>query len=214
VLYSHPQELKKYRELEAAAPGVLRFIVTSSGRVLTDEPLAAIEAKGSTLSVDNAVGEIRLIEVNGPPKSLVQANGVIKEPYCQERCDQELYSCLNDWCDPRGDSCSLCYIWYNDCVMMCPDVCTDPRSVTTYNTATPVAVVGYYGSSCRTNLGVKSLWENITVRYRIDTYERSENCDGSYSDRWVTSYDQYHTCWNNTHYYCSYSTGTPPFPRC
>lgn len=189
-----------------------RTLVTSDGRVVTDELFAVIETNSGELLLDNTVDTVSQIAVSSPSKSRMQVERVSKEPYCHERCDQDLYSCL-DWCDPRGDSCELCYTWYDDCLAECPDVCTDPRSVTTHTTRTPVGYT-YYSSSCRSQYGSTTLWDNISIRYRVDNWERTVNCDGSYSDRWLSSHDTYVNCWTNSGQYCSYSVGAPPSPRC
>ncbi|HEX7152998.1 MAG TPA: hypothetical protein VF618_16030 [Thermoanaerobaculia bacterium] len=213
VLYSHPQELTKYRALEAAKPGALRFVAIAAGRLLTDEPFAAIDQKSAQLSVASAIGEIREIKVSGPLKTRTQVEGVVKEPYCQARCDADLDQCLNYWCDPRGDSCSLCYIWYNDCVMMCPDICVDPRSVTTYTTRT-VQNVYFYSSACHYGFGGGERWDQVSVTYVHNRWERTTNCDGSYTDRWLGSYTSSNLCWSNSGQRCSFPSGSPGFPRC
>jgi hypothetical protein len=109
VLFTHPDELKRLRAIEAKTPGSLRFIALAGGRVVTDEPFANIEASGAKLSTEAAIGEIREIEARpAARKPLARALG--KDPDCTYWCDVQQNSCL-EWCDPRGDSCTQCYTW-------------------------------------------------------------------------------------------------------
>ncbi|HEV7921611.1 MAG TPA: hypothetical protein VGR02_12555 [Thermoanaerobaculia bacterium] len=211
VLFTHPAELTRLRTLETATPGSLRFIALVQGRVVTDEPFAAIEAGGAKLSPEAAVGEIREVEVRAVRKPLVRALG--KDPDCTYWCDVQQNSCL-EWCDPRGDSCNQCYTWYNDCWSQCGDVCSD--ATTTYTTYTPTSTTNL-GWRCVANsypAPIGKRWDRVTVTYVVTNYQRTQHCDGNYTDTPTGSYNTTMTCWKRTNINCGPSDMLPDSNIC
>jgi hypothetical protein len=209
VLFTHPDELKRLRSIEAEKPGSLRFLALIDGRVVTDEPFASIEARSATLSLEAAIGQVQEIEVRATPKPRVRT--LSKDPACTEHCDTMLNSCL-EWCDPRGDSCVQCYTWYNDCWSQCgdiPDPCTEPKSTSTYSTTTYDSGVPY-GTNCY----VGKQWTYWSLRFLVTDYIRTEHCDGSHTDTFVGSHYVYTDCWVNTGYSCYGGFSFTPNPRC
>ena len=147
VLFTHPAELTRLRAIETSAPGSLRFMAMIGERVLTDEPFAEIEARGTMLTPDTVVGEIRTVEARKSPKLRVATES--KDPVCTEPCDVMLASCL-EWADPRGSDANQCYSWHYSCSIPCgdvPDPCTEPKSTSTYSVTTLTAS-SLIGSVC------------------------------------------------------------------
>ncbi|HKO56686.1 MAG TPA: hypothetical protein VJ276_12480 [Thermoanaerobaculia bacterium] len=196
VLFTHPDELTRLRTIESETPG-LRFIALLDGRVIADEPFASIEKRGKTLSLDAAIGQVQEVEVRAVKKPLVKAETIIKDPECMSWCDQQLAQCL-DWCDPRGSDCNLCYTWYHDCSVPCPDVCVEPKSTSTYNNVTLVSATPF-GNGCYRG----EVWTHWSNHYLVSVYQRTTHCDNSYTDTFQYSYYQDTDCWINTHSFCT-----------
>ena len=217
VLFTHPAELTRLREIETTMPGGLRFMAMIGQHVLTDEPFAEIEARGATLSLDAAVGEIRTVEARKSPRLRIVTQS--KDPICAEQCDTALASCL-EWADPRGSDANLCYSWHWSCWSQCgdiPDPCTEPKSTSTYTTNT-LLVSSYIGSVCAPvfwppNSGNK-YWDHYSRLYRVDHYTRTVHCDDSYTDTLTNSTSAYATCWSPTFYSCGFAVGGQPSPVC
>jgi hypothetical protein len=209
VLFTHPDEIKRLRAIEAQTPGSLRFLSFLAGRLITDEPLADIEARGAKTTMDAAVGQISEVEVKPAPKLRVSAND---EDPCWEHCNVQYASCL-DWCDPRGDSCTQCEVWYHDCWIECPAPvvpCSEPKKVSNYDVYSVDSAMWYGQWSCVAG----QQWDYITIRYLVTTYQRTEHCDGSHTDTWVGSRYEYRDCWANTGYYCYPSNSYFVYPQC
>lgn len=212
VLFTHPDEIKKLRTIEAETPGSLRFISLIEERVITDEPFAAIEAGGAKAALASAVGEIAEVEVKAPPRLRVRANDFYEDDPCWQQCNVSYQSCL-EWCDPRGDSCTLCEIWYHDCYIECPSPpasCSEPKSTSTVTSRTPVAA--YWAGQSACVFGWE--WDYDAVTYQITIYQRTEHCDGSHTDVAISSYYQTIYCWYQTFYSCYPNTATSVFPQC
>ncbi|HEX7151896.1 MAG TPA: hypothetical protein VF618_10440 [Thermoanaerobaculia bacterium] len=212
VLATHPQELTKLRKLETEKPGSLRFLVAAGERLLADEPFAAVDAGSAKLSLDSAIGSLVSVAIDPAPKTRLQTQGMYRDPECMSWCDMQFNSCM-EWCDPRGSDCNLCYTWYNDCSIPCPWVCYDPKSVTTHETRTATSVYTF-NSRCHSGFFGNQRWDQVSVTYRVDVWERTTNCDDSYTDRFLYSYNTSQTCWYNTGYSCSFPSGSPGYPRC
>ncbi|HKO56685.1 MAG TPA: hypothetical protein VJ276_12475 [Thermoanaerobaculia bacterium] len=208
LLYTHPDQLKRLRAIEAEKPGSLRFISRVHGRVLTDAAFADIEAAGTELSTESAIGQAWQIVVRPSPKIFTKTD--YKEPYCADHCDVALNSCL-EWCDPRGD-CSFCYTQYNDCWSQCPDLpdpCYEPKSESDY-TVTTLYVAYPAGSTCYI-----WHWTDWYKQYQHATYHRVVHCDNSYTDTYTGSTYTSGYCWVNDHTSCSPSLCCgPPTPQC
>ena len=210
VLFTHPSEIQRLRTIEAQTPGSLRFLSFIEGRVITDEPFAAIEAQGAKASLQEAVGEVSEVEVKATPRLRVRANDFYEDDPCWQHCNVQYASCL-DWCDPRGDSCTQCEIWYHDCYIECPSPpCSDPVSVSTYTNYSAVTAYWYGQQSCVAG----QRWDYITVHYLVTVYQRTEHCDGSHTDVFSYSYYQDVACWTNTHISCYPTTSYFVYPQC
>jgi hypothetical protein len=138
--------------------------------------------------------------------------GLIKDPACTSWCEQELEWCLS-WCDPRTRECTECDFTYQSCVSSCPTICVEPRSVTTFTTQTRLGAT-VSGSACHSSFAGPQRWDRLNVHYRVDTWERTTKCDGTYTDRLLGSHETYQLCWSNSGAYCSFPSGSPGYPRC
>lgn len=212
VLATHAKELLNLRQIESEKPGSLRFIARAGERLLTDQPFAALDAQSATLGVETAIGILVSVSIDPAPRTRVQAQGLYRDPTCMSWCDSQFNSCM-EWCDPRGSECNLCYTWYNDCSLQCPMVCEDPKSVTQHETRT-VTSIWTYNSACHSGFFGPERWNYANITYRVSRWERTTNCDDSYTDRFLYSYDTSQTCWYNTYNYCPVPFGSPGFPRC
>jgi hypothetical protein len=209
VLFTHPDELKRLRTIEGQTPGSLRFISLIEGRVITDEPLGAIEAQGANASLDSAVGEVAEIEVKPAPRLRLQADSYYDEDPCWVDCNSRHDQCL-DWCDPRSDECSRCETWYHDCIQWCPVPCSEPRSVSTYKNYYAQSAYWYGQSSCQ--FGQR--YDYLVIHYRVDVFQRTEHCDGSHTDVYSYTYYEDVACWNNSYVPCSPSSPYFVSPLC
>jgi hypothetical protein len=215
VLSAHGEDLAKLREAEARKPGSLRFLVFAGQRLLTDEPFASIDARSTKLSADSAVGEVRQVDFRPEAKapSAVRAEGVGYDQACMDDCQMRLDSCL-EWCDPRGDSCNQCYTWYHDCYIFCPTVCTEPKSVKNVTTYSSLGST-YSASVCRYDAFRNPRWFDYrTTRVLVTTWQRTEHCDGSYTDVYVSSYETTTSCWSKSIQSCPFPTNGVPYPLC
>lgn len=205
VLFTHPTELRQLRE-EAAN---LQVIVRANGRLIIDEPFVAIDARGSRLSPADAIGDLREVKTYPKLAKRVAAQGMYYDPYCMDYCDTQYNSCLQ-WCDPRGDSCTQCEIWYHDCYTQCPILCEDPKNVSTYTVQTPVSYTQILTQCVRNYQGPAEIghtWIQYSTVIRTDTYQRTEYCNGSYTDTLTsTSYNTI-TCWKPTTQLCAHPPG-------
>jgi hypothetical protein len=211
VLASHSAELKKLREREAKTPGSVQFFVKANGKVIADEPLSAIEARSKTLSLEAATGEIREIRTFAEPKKRIATEGQYYDPDCIYWCDVQFNSCM-EWCDPRGSDCNQCYTWYHDCSTQCPILCEEPKNVTYYDSYSQPQSAMWQDTACLsqwhpTTYGQR--WNNYYVTYTVYHYERTEHCDGSYTDRFLWSSSTGTSCWQNSYATCYYTDGYP-----
>ncbi len=208
LLFTHPDQLKRLRAIEAERPGSLRFISRVQGRVLLDAAFADVVAAGTDLSMESAIGQPSQVTVRQSPKILTKTD--YKEPYCADHCEVTLNSCL-DWCDPRGD-CSFCYTQYNDCWSQCPDLpdpCYEPKSESNYVVDT-LRQAYVLNTVCRI-----WTWQYWTHYWEHATWHRVTHCDNSYTDTYVSSTYEWKDCWVNTHVNCSPSTYySLPSPEC
>jgi hypothetical protein len=194
VLFTHPEELRQFRE-DAEN---LRIVMRADDRVVLDEPFAAVDTRGALLSRRHAIGELR--EVKQYPKRVgrISADDQYYEPYCMEHCDTQYNSCLQ-WCDPRGDSCTQCEIWYHDCWIQCPIVCSDLKSDTYETRYTALYYTEYHDSACLLYItspqGSATWWDDYTMRYRVDTIRTTEYCSGVIVTQVVSSYETDLRCW-------------------
>ena len=213
VLFTHPAELTRLREIEASTPGSLRFMAMIGERVLTDEPFAEIEARGTMLSLDSSVGEIRTVEARKSPRLRISAE--YKDPVCAEQCDAALASCL-DWADPRGSDANLCYSWHWSCWSQCgdlPDPCIEPKSTSTYTTTTVVSSF-VIGSVCAPTFFGPRYWNQYGRTVRTDTYTRTVHCDNSYTDTLTNTTSAFGACWSPSSQSCGAITQGQPSPVC
>ena len=213
VLFTHPAELFRLREIEASRPGSLRFMAMIGERVLTDEPFAEIEARGTMLSLESAVGEIRTVEARQSPRLRLGAE--YKDPVCAEQCDTMLASCL-DWADPRGSDANICYSWHWSCWSQCgdlPDPCIEPKSTSTYTTKTLVSAFVISSVCAPTFFGPK-YWNHYGRSHRIDTYTRTVHCDNSYTDTLTGTTSVFEACWLPSSQSCPSIVQGQPSPVC
>jgi hypothetical protein len=207
VLRTHADELKRLRSIEAENAGSLRFIASVDGRVITDAPFAAMDELSAAQSVGSIIGEAR--SVSSRPAAKLRAQSQAREPSCVANCDQQYSQCL-EWCDPRGSECSLCYGWYNDCLYSCPQVCSEPKSVSTYNVRVPQSSTLVSTSCLKQGINAPTRWERRSVVSIVYTYQRTQHCDGSYTDVLTGSQYETKTCWYYTLTPCSLSQGAAP----
>lgn len=193
VLADHPGELRHLRKREAAHPGSIRLGLWLGDQLLQELSLRELEEGARSLAplAQPAAGITRQVEVlagGGPGRITSKAYEEGRDPACVQHCDDERYFCYTEICDPRG-SCEYCEQYYNDCVLSCPEVCVDPKRVYTFTTLTYVGSYAH-GTKCFEDSNpydfigdLYRLWEDVFLER---TYERTEYCNGSYSDRLVS----------------------------
>ncbi|HEV2852212.1 MAG TPA: hypothetical protein VHC97_05350 [Thermoanaerobaculia bacterium] len=170
-LAHHQNELAQLRKLEAEA---LRFTVSARGKVIVDVPFADADRGSARLAGGGpVVGESRSVEV----KLRDPRKGMQPDPECESACNDAFLEC-DYYCDHRG-SCSYCNDQYSWCVFQCPQVCTEPKAV--YDVYTPWTYIGSYnhGNICINYTYAYIFWEDVDRRY---VYQRTEHCDGTYTD--------------------------------
>ncbi|HEX7809987.1 MAG TPA: hypothetical protein VF608_14720 [Thermoanaerobaculia bacterium] len=207
VLRTHADELKRLRSIEAENAGSLRFIASVDGRVITDAPFAMMDELRAAMSIGSIIGETR--SVNSRPAAKLRAQSQAWEPSCVANCEAQYSQCL-EWCDPRGSECSQCYEWYNDCLYSCPQVCSEPKSVTTYNVRVPQSSTLVTTSCLKQGTSAPTRWERRSVVSIVYTYQRTEHCNGSYTDVLTGSTYDTQLCWYYTATPCSPSQGLAP----
>jgi hypothetical protein len=208
VLVTHEKELAQLRAIEAERPGSLRFIALVEGRVVTDEPFAAIEKRAKDLSPRSAVGEVFEVKVRPEPELSLRTLDA-----CTENCDYQYQECYAR-CDERGDSCARCSDDYNNCLRYCPQPCTEPKSVSSYTIWVPTNYA-YFGQKGCFSAFHPTTWgreyEYRYVYYSVRTYQRTTHCNGSYTDTLTGQYTTAGWCWWETFWSCSPTTGRIPY---
>jgi hypothetical protein len=191
-LGQHTKELAQIRKMDAANPGLLRFVVAAGDRTLAN--VSFQEADGSSLGTNAPVGDSRQVEMKMPGASRIATNGMQPDPECESACNDTYVQCYYEICDQRGD-CSYCWTDYQYCAASCPQVCVEPKSVSTYNTSW--TYIGTYnnGQICVNNYAY-FLLEDVDRRY---VYQRTTHCDNSYTD--VLQSTQYRSS------FCKYPLG-------
>lgn len=123
------------------------------------------------------------------------AKGVYRDPDCVAACDAELDFCLNQRCDPRGDDCTLCYIYYNDSILNCPMICEDPKKVEDYTTQT-LAGTQYIGpSGCYHSLaGGNYNYAQYQYTIKNTQYRKTTYCNGTTSTQELSYWYTYTSC--------------------
>jgi hypothetical protein len=185
ILADHPLVLRRVRELEGANPLSVRLRITSDGAPDLERTLAELETRSRKMNAARGITSRTslTISLRGPR---VATDG--NDPECNQQCSDAREFCYTDICDPRG-SCYFCEVQYNDCVNTCPDACTEPKDV--YEVYGPWNYYGssYLGTSCFENANIYDnvghlydAWQNT---YRRNVYERTEHCDGTYTDTFV-----------------------------
>jgi hypothetical protein len=199
VLGSHAKELERLRRMEASRPGSLRLAVRLGDRLVDElawKDLEERQAKWAAVSA-SPVGFTRQVDVilGGAFGSLSRKGYEAgRDPACVQQCDDERSFCYTDRCDPRG-SCQFCEEYYDDCVISCPEVCVDPKRVYNYQTSTYAGSSYSPGSQCFIGSFFDDLYRLREDDYLVRTYERTEYCNGSYSDRLVGQQYQGYLCW-------------------
>jgi hypothetical protein len=178
-LANHEKELGQIRKLAAAKPGTLRFTVSIGERVIADVPFAAADRGSANLAEGGAiVGQSTTVDVNIRDPRKIAPTGMQPDPECEAACNDTYVECYYVICDQRGD-CSYCWEDYEYCAASCPQICVEPKSVSTYNTSWQY--IGSYnlGNICLQNWYAYIFWEDVERRY---VYQRTEHCDGTYTD--------------------------------
>jgi len=173
-LAHHQSELAQLRKLAGAEAESLRFSVSARCKVLLDVPFIDAD-RGSSRLADGelAVGESRSVDV----KLRDPRKGMQPDPDCESACSDAFLEC-DYYCDHRG-SCSYCNDQYSWCVFQCPQVCVEPKSV--HDVYSSWTYIGSYnnGTICIANAYAYIFWEDVERR---NVYQRTEHCDGSYTD--------------------------------
>jgi hypothetical protein len=130
-------------------------------------------------------------QVSRPPAT----KGVYTDPYCADECASEEDVCLNQRCDPRGDDCQYCYVYYNDCMLSCPTVCEDPRSVNDTTTQSVVSTQSTGAFGCYNSLfGGSFYYGQIQATIKNTTVRHTTNCDYTTSDQVLSVWYTYSSC--------------------
>jgi hypothetical protein len=213
VLFTHPNELKRLRAIETLQPGSLRFLALVAGQTVTSEPFAAIEAQGTKLSVNAAVGEVSAVEARPAAKT---RGGLFVHALdqCTDDCDAAYTDCLQ-WCDERSNSCYQCWLDYQACTSNCQPSCTEPKSTSDYSTST-FTNVSYYGyDTCYARFpNANTEWEEFYVTRQVTTFHRVVHCDDSYTDTQTGQSSTSYWCWYDTGHSCTTFNTISPIPEC
>ena len=109
---------------------------------------------------------------------------------------------------------AICSNQWSTCLHYCPQPCTEPKSVSTYQVWTPTSYAYFGTSGCFSPFHPSSYGTTYEYRYMyytVTTYQRTEHCDGSYT---IVQTGQYNTsgwCWWETYWSCGPTTGYVPY---
>ena len=215
VLVTHPAELKRLRAMEAKTPGSLQFTATIDGRVITDQPFAAMDVAKPFVKPEFAVGVPRQVDVNldAKPPRVATNLGMVPDPTCADNCWEQYLACY-ERCDERGDSCAICSREYSDCLYYCPQICEEPKAVyyVDVRTIDAIYLIGYECYTTDFYPGyIGDLYEELEIIFTITRYQRTEHCDGTYTDVYVSSFTGFEDCWELVaEYGCFDPIGWPP----
>ncbi|HEX7154285.1 MAG TPA: hypothetical protein VF618_22545 [Thermoanaerobaculia bacterium] len=190
-LSQYPKELAQIRRLDAANHGALRFTVSAGEQILVN--VAFQEADGGSVGTNAAVGVSSKIEMK-IPRPRIATDGMEPDPECEQACHDTYVDCYYNICDQRGN-CSYCWTDYQYCAESCPQICVEPKSVSTVTTSWTQIGSYNHGQIC-VNGYAYLLIEMVDRRY---VYQRTTHCDNSYTD--VLQETQYRSRW------CKYPLG-------
>jgi hypothetical protein len=217
ILNGHSKEVERLHAVAAQQPGTVKVVITSGDEVVSEVCLDDLET-GKTVTRP-PIGHARLftISINAPRLKAVTQD-FQPDPDCAQACYDDWYFCETERCDQRG-SCAYCDEYYQDCYYSCPQVCVDPKNVYNWNS------VSYQGSSwlgqnCYENWFTGDVWGDLWTHYidvyQVTPYQRTEYCNGTYTDvQTGSSYYYYDDCWSDTYPNgCTYPSGNPPYNQC
>ncbi|MGZ5459343.1 MAG: hypothetical protein ACXWN1_22100 [Thermoanaerobaculia bacterium] len=207
ILNDHQKELLKIRALEAEQHASVKVQVLGAPVDVPERSLAEIETRSRMLESVPTAGMTKSVQVSlaaARRGSRIAANWT-PDPECVQQCDDERQFCYEDRCDPRG-SCEFCEQYWRDCYYSCPEVCTEPKDV--YNVFGNWTYIGtnYLGNACldiypHNGIGTShSRWQYVA---RLNVYQRTEHCDGTYTDVFTGYTYEYYYCYTSNGYNCN-----------
>lgn len=170
-------------------------------------------------TVSQPLGEVRTFASDAAPTARPDAppsphTKGYYDPTCLANCDANRDYCYQTEPSCEGvDYCDVCENQWSACRNGCW-VCTDPKSVSEYNTSW-IKSATWVGSDCLATLYTPNYWwDYYNLVIENSRWRRTEYCDGSHTDTWLYSWDTYGSCMRNTYWSCSYSYGQPWPPYC
>ena len=136
------------------------------------------------------VGSSRDVTVKLSDPLKVATEGMVPEPVCAAGCEYTFYECYAN-CDENGPGCPWCQTEYTSCLLFCPQVCVEPKSVYYTYTAWALTSTSNLGNICVGNASAYVLFQQF---FRRSKYQRTVHCDDSYTDVFVNYEYQYSYC--------------------
>jgi hypothetical protein len=145
-------------------------------------------------------------EASGAPRK-DPLSGLLKD--CTTSCQSDFYSCMSSVC-PGQEECEYCNQEFSTCYSNCspPPTCTDPKSVSNYNTST-LTNVQWTGSACLGNSPYDTIfwwYDHDNLTYRTDHYTVTTYCDGHSTSSYYSTYSSFY-CWHPTYGQCFWPDG-------
>ncbi len=134
-------------------------------------------------------------------------SGLLKD--CTSDCQSQFYSCMSSVCAGQ-EECDYCNEEFATCDSGCPPpICTDPKSVSSYNTSPTLTNVQWTGSECLGDSPYATFfqwYDHDYLTYRTDHYTVTTYCDGHTTSSYYSTYSTFY-CWNPSYGQCYYPDG-------
>ncbi len=134
-------------------------------------------------------------------------SGLLKD--CTSNCQSQFYSCMSSVCAGQ-EECDYCNQEFAACDANCPPpTCTDPKSVSYYDSPGTITSVTWAGTSCLLDApSLAEYYDHDYVTVRVDHYTVTTYCDGHSSSTYYSTYSSGY-CWHPTHISCSSASYYP-----
>jgi hypothetical protein len=226
ILARHPALLERIYKLAADKDSRLTLKILVDGRIVRELSFQDLTAESRRLQEDELKPVLlkskvvdRLAPAPSRPRSSSQegpllTKGYSPDPACVQDCYDQYAGCSNE---NLCNSCPTCEELQSQCISWCPQICTDPASVSdrTERELVGLQVVGYgcYEDRWEWDFEHGHYYTTYYYTFKYTTYRRTRYCDGSYSDEVinVTYYSDY--C-SSPEWTCSWPASWPPAGSC
>ncbi len=222
LLAGDPQALARLSARAAKAGRHAEISVALDGRTLRTLPFAEFlvynrQFQKELPSLRKPVGETRDFAAESGQAARPSANPLAKgwDLNCIANCDTNRDYCYQTEPECAGvDYCETCETQWGSCHDACW-TCEEPKSVSQY-TSSWIKSTSWAGGNCLEDVYLNCSWFDFyNLVIESDRYQRTEHCDGSYTDSFLYSWDTSGSCERESFYQtCTFAVGYSNPPYC